>query len=67
MESTTITQRPTPPNEWLYNDISEKERWFTDEICRPVGSEPWLECTDAEKRKWEEDHPQPEPEPEGEQ
>ena len=26
------------------------------------GNEPWLECTDADKRKREVDHPQPKPE-----
>lgn len=63
----SIIQRPTPPNEWLYKDISEEERWFTDEVCRPAGGEPWPECTQAEREKWEREHPQPEPEPEPEQ
>lgn len=62
MENTTIIQRPTPPNEWLYKDISENERWFSDEICRPVGSEPWMECTNAEKEQWESEHQPEEPE-----
>jgi hypothetical protein len=61
MNNTTIIQRPTPPCEWLYKDISEEERWFSDEICRPIGSEPWLECTQAEREKWESEH-KPEPE-----
>lgn len=50
--------------EWLYKNIDDNTRWFTDEICRPDNSEPWMECTDSERKKWEEDHPQPESETE---
>jgi len=51
-----MKQIPTPPNDWLYKDISENERWFSDEICRPKDSEPWLECTNSEKEQWESEH-----------
>ena len=59
-----IIQKPISPNEWLYKDISANERWFTNEICRPDNSEPWLQCTGSERKKWEESHSQPEPEQE---
>lgn len=50
--------------EWLYKDIDDKTRWFTDEICRPDNSEPWMECYDESKQEWEEAHLQPESETE---
>ncbi|MBQ3930288.1 MAG: hypothetical protein II708_05000 [Paludibacteraceae bacterium] len=66
-----IQQRPTEGYDWLFEDrdVDKKTyyRYFTTLVIRPEGTEPWPECTDADKRKWEEDHPQPEPEPEGEQ
>lgn len=60
----TIEQRPTPPNEWLYKEYNENYREFFKGITLPEGSGLLPECTDAEKRKWEEDHPEPQPEPE---
>ena len=60
-------QRPTPPNDWLYQDRDNDERYFTTFIFLGKHESEWLQCTDEEKRKWEEDHPEPEPEPEGEQ
>lgn len=65
MNNSELTpQRPTPPNEWLYKDIDNGDRWFTPIAYLGKNDRPWNECTDAEKRKWEEDHPEPEPEPE---
>ena len=60
-------QEPSQPDNWLYQDWDENTRIFTKEAYLGVNDTEWPECTDAEKRKWEEDHPQPEPEPEGEQ
>lgn len=52
---------------WLYKDLSETERVFTDYVYLGDGAEPWAECTTAEKEAWEREHPQPEqPEPENE-
>jgi len=56
-----ITQYPTPPNEWLYKDENEN-RLFSDYVIRPTDSEPWNECTNADKEEWEKSHPQPQPE-----
>jgi hypothetical protein len=61
------TQTPTPPNEWLYRDITDTYRHFTDKVYLADNDEPWLECTNDEKEQWEKDHPEPEPEPEPEQ
>jgi len=57
----SIKQNPTPPNEWLYKDITENDRRFSPFVIRPENSQPWAECTNAEKEQWEADHPQPEP------
>lgn len=66
----TITMRrqtPSVEGNWLYKD-QMNERIFSKEIYLPDGTEPWAECTDEEKIKWEEEHPQPEPpEPEEQQ
>ena len=56
----SITQYPTPPNEWLHDGAPDYTRIFTDYVIRPDSSEPWLECTTEEKISWEESHPQPE-------
>jgi len=55
-----ITQYPTPPNEWLHNGADDYTRIFTDYVIRPDSTEPWQECTTAEKEQWETEHPQPE-------
>ena len=47
--------------------MSEDDRIFTKLVYLGKNDTEWPECTDADKRKWEEDHPEPEPEPEGEQ
>ena len=47
--------------------MSEDDRIFTKLVYLGKNDTEWPECSEAEKRKWEEDHPQPEPEPEGEQ
>ena len=56
-------QRPTPPNEWLYEDRGENERYFTTIVYLGAHAEPWAECTNEEKEEWEREH-QPEVEPE---
>lgn len=58
-----IIQRPTPPNEWLYQDQEDGIRIFSDCVIRPQDSPAWAECTQAEREKWEEEH-KPEQEPE---
>lgn len=58
----SITQYPTPPNEWLHNGAEDYTRIFTDYIIRPDTAPAWAECTTAEKEQWEKDHPQPEDE-----
>ena len=56
-------QTPTPPNEWLYEEVGD-ERHFAKEVCLGKNAEPWPECTDEEKVQWEEEHKEPEPTPE---
>lgn len=47
---------------WLYQDRSENDRYFTDMVLLGKHEEPWAECTNAEKEEWEREHnPQPEP------
>lgn len=54
-------QRPTPPNEWLYEDRGANDRYFTTFVYLGKEEAEWLECTDEEKVKWEEAHKQEEP------
>lgn len=52
----TITlrrQTPTPPNDWLYEDKEGKRDFFKD-IYLGKYQDPFPECTDEEKEKWEE-------------
>lgn len=56
-----ITQRPTPPNEWLHNKAQDHTRIFANYIIRPTTTPAWAECTNAEKEQWEREHPQPDP------
>lgn len=51
-------QRPTPPNEWLYEDESADVRNFWEVMFIPDGEQPLEECTDEEKIAWEEAHKQ---------
>ena len=57
----SVTQRPTPPNEWLHDGAPDYNRMFRDYIIRPDTAPAWAECTTAEKEAWERDHPAPEP------
>ena len=58
-------QRPTPPNEWLYEDRGEDNRYFTTIVLLGKNAESWAECTNEEKEEWEHEHePEPNPEPE---
>ena len=51
-------QRPTPPNDWLYEDRGENDRYFTTFIILGKNADEWNECTDAEKEAWGEEHRQ---------
>lgn len=52
---------------WLYQDLGENYRYFTDIVLLGKEEKPWSECTQAEREQWEEEHKsQPEP-PEPEQ
>ena len=59
-------QEPSTPDNWLYRDFSENDRVFAKVVYLGINDTEWPECTDQDKRKWEEDHPQPEPEPSAE-
>ena len=57
------TQRPSTPENWLYRDIDEENRYFTKLVFMPDDAPDYPECTNEEKEQWEEEHhPQPEPE-----
>lgn len=55
----SITQYPTPPNEWLHDGAKDHTRIFTDYIIRPDYAHAWAECTTEEKEQWEAEHPEP--------
>ena len=59
-----MIQRPTKPENWLYEDRGENGRYFTTIVYLGKDAEPWAECTNEEKEEWEREHTQPEPEPE---
>lgn len=58
-----MIQRPTKPENWLYEDRGENDRYFTKIVALADGAPAWAECTTEEKEEWEREHPQPEPEP----
>ena len=47
---------------WLCTDLNSDDCLFAKVVIRPAYSEPWSECTNAEKEAWEEEHNPPEPE-----
>lgn len=49
------TQKPTAPNEWLYQDRGE-DRYFTTFVHLGKEEPKWAECTGTEKLAWEEAH-----------
>lgn len=55
------TQTPTAPNEWLYQDRGENDRYFTTFVHLGKGEPKWAECTNKAKLAWEEAHKQEEP------
>ena len=73
-----INQRPTPPNEWLYEqsfvpnpETGEPEEVRSNWCTQHMGEIPddatvtdwpkylYHECTDQQRRDWEEQHPDP--------
>ena len=53
---------PESPNEWLYKDEGENRVFFPSvTLSRPENQKYYGECTDEEKKEWEEEH-KPEPE-----
>ena len=40
--------------DWLYHDEPDGNRIFKKEVYLGKNAEPWPECTDEEKEKWEE-------------
>ena len=54
-------QKPTNQSNWLFKDIQEGDRIFSKNVTIPIGQPEWEECTDAEKREWEEAHKPEEP------
>ena len=47
------TQTPTAPNEWLYQDRGENDRYFTTFVHLGKEEPKWQECTNEEKLAWE--------------
>ena len=57
-----IGLHPEEPNEWIYTEPEPDHREFVPSITtRPDDQPNWHECTDAERRDWEEQHPEPDP------
>ena len=55
-------QRPTEGYDWLYQDRGENERYFTTFVYLGAHEPEWAQCTDADKKAWEEEHKPEEPE-----
>ena len=57
-------QRVETPDEdlWLHDGEPDWRRYFTKLVYLGKDAEPWAECTNEEKERWEREHPQPEPE-----
>ena len=49
-------QTPSAGYDWLYKDFEEDNRTFSKLIYLGVNDMPWVECTQAEREKWEEEH-----------
>ena len=60
-----IGLHPEEPNEWIYTEPEPDHREFVPSITtRPDDQPNWHECTDQQRRDWEEQHlPEPDPEP----
>ena len=62
---------PEAPNEWVYRDHDDDlmpdgtpRRQFEPSVTIPLSDlDLWHECTDQQRREWEEAHPDPEPSP----
>jgi len=56
-------QRVETPDEglWLHDGAQDWQRVFSKLVYLGKDTEPWAECTTAEKEAWEAEHPQPEP------
>ena len=60
---------PEATNEWVYRDHDDDllpdgtpRRQFEPSVTIPLSDlDLWHECTTAERRDWEEQHPEPEP------
>lgn len=62
---------PEAPNEWVYRDHDDDllpdgtpRRQFEPSVTIPLSDlDLWHECTDQQRRDWEEQHPDPNTEP----
>ena len=57
-------QTPSQPDNWLYQDRGENDRYFTKLVYLGKNADEWPECTNEEKEQWEHDHQPEEPEKE---
>ena len=56
-----IGLHPEEPNEWIYTEPEPDHREFVPSITtRPDDQPNWHECTDQQRREWEEAHKQEE-------
>lgn len=55
-------QVPSNLDNWLYQDWDENTRVFSKLVYLADNAEPWAECSNEEKEKWEEEHKPEEPE-----
>ena len=55
-----IGLHPEEPNEWIYTEPEPDHREFVPSITtRPDDQPNWHECTNQQRRDWEEQHPEP--------
>ena len=47
-----MIQKPKEGFDWLYYDRPDGVREFGTEVCRPDDSEPWKDCTSAQRKAY---------------
>nr|DAQ26900.1 MAG TPA: hypothetical protein [Caudoviricetes sp.] len=52
----TLRKQIAADGQWLYEDQPQDNRVFAKEVYLGATTEPWAECTDAERTEWEEAH-----------
>ena len=58
----TLRRQTATEGSWLYQDDVQGNRVFAKSAMLGVYADPWLECSDADKQAWEEQHKPAKPE-----